>query len=104
MLRRVLETYNDGFEPNKARRALYESVRFWTSTEGNVSAAGLLGRITVPKFQFRGQNNKKIYSKTRKLTTLAKEIHIAFICLFARFLARFFELASLLPCNSVCDV
>ncbi len=103
MLRRVLETYNDGFEPNKARRALYESVRFWTSTEGNVSAAGLLGRITAEISVSRTKQQKK-NSKTRKLTTLAKEIHIAFICLFACFLARFFELASLLPCNSVCDV
>jgi hypothetical protein len=51
MLRRVLETYNDGFEPNKALRALYEFVRFWTSTDGNVSAAGVVGRITTAKFQ-----------------------------------------------------
>jgi hypothetical protein len=50
MLRRVFETYNDGFEPNKARRALYESERFLTSTDGSVSAAGELGRITVAGF------------------------------------------------------
>jgi hypothetical protein len=94
-----LETYNDGFEPNNARRALYEFERFSTSTDGSVSAAGVLGRITgtisvsevKPRF-------------LRELTTLAKKIHVPFIRFFARFLARFFKLASLLPCNSMNDV
>jgi ribosomal protein L24 len=104
MLRRVLETYNDGFEPNKARRALCESVRFWTSTDGNVSAAGVLGRITVAKISVSKEKQQQQKKKKTKLTTLAKEIHVAFICLFARFLARFLEYASLLPCNGMNDV
>ena len=51
MLRRVLETYNDGFDPNKARRALYESARFCTSAGVSVSAAAVLGRITMGTFK-----------------------------------------------------
>jgi hypothetical protein len=42
--------------------------------------------------------------KARKLTTLAKEIQIAFIRFLARFLACFFEFAGLIPCNSMDDV
>lgn len=52
MLRRVFDMKSDGFDFNSARRALKEAVRFSTSVGVSVSAAGVLGRITVHVVSF----------------------------------------------------
>lgn len=101
MLSRVLEMYNDGLDLSRVFRELNETVRRSTSVEVSVSAAGVLGMITVRKVALLTRNDlENGYVRT----SFSQQIHVTFIGLFSSSLSLLLQFTRIVSGDRLNDV